>query len=289
MGDEYRDALAAAQRRIEQLEGELAAERAPKTVASTPQWTSGKLAGLAVAFVLLVVTIGAAMFVAMHRVRHAPDPVSVTAMQSGAGWMVTFHLPPDVKDVSYRIRGDREYTDLGTMPWATDQSGRAMPLLTTTIPFEQAKEPTELELRYTRADGTRIGPALVSFSPMKEDVASTKAILTMMGQWVEVKKDRDGALVYFTTLLVYRHAFQRIEYGADEEEPTTSFAFTPSDRSELDSNDQMFVRLPIAPKFVTVRVTYRDGTKSAIKRFYPSPTQFPQVDSKVMNIDPSGY
>jgi hypothetical protein len=271
MADEYRDALGAAQRRIEQLEGELAVARADKA-ARTPPKRSAKWVALAAAgaFVMLAATAAGAWFYVHARARHTPDAVSVTAMQSNGGWLVTFHLPQDASDVSYRVLGEREWNDLGTMPWGVGANGKSMPLLTTTIPFEQVKEPTVIELRYKRDNGTHIGPVRLSFSPTKQDVESTKAILNMVGQWVAINPDRDGAIIYFTTLLSYRHALTTIEYGIDSEEPTTRFEFTPTDRSEIDPNDPLYVRTGRVPKFVSVRLTYKDGTKSALKKFYPS-------------------
>ena len=274
MDPPYRDALGAAQHRIAELEAELAAKNAPRAAALN-QKNSRNAIAVVVVLICFAAGLGAA---GMMLTKRAPQPnVSVTGIASSSGWVVTFHVPANATHISYRLPGDAEFYDLGDMTYARDQNGNTPALATTTLSYERIRgKQTPIELKYT-VNGHVVGPRTVYFEPASEGVSSTQTIFRMIGQWVTVTPSGDGSMIYFTTMLAYKHALASIRYSVDNESLDHEVTFTPSDRPGIDPNDLLYVTVPGQPRFVFVELTFKDGSRMTRK-----------VDGPGANADPLG-
>jgi hypothetical protein len=75
-------------------------------------------------------------------------------------------------------------------------------------------------------------------------------------------------LVYFTALLMHKDAVDKVEYGFDKD-PSERVKFTPSSgpSREIANDDQVYTEVPPGTKQVTIRITFKDGTTTAVRRF----------------------
>lgn len=88
--------------------------------------------------------------------------------------------------------------------------------------------------------------------------------------WPRSFCDYDGKLLlYFTTLLSYRGALEKITYALAKENPDTDFAFPAWDQPgiALITNEVLpYFLIPKETRWVTIQLTYKNGEKSEMVR-----------------------
>ncbi len=99
-----------------------------------------------------------------------------------------------------------------------------MPMSFFTLPVKQT--PTEISVKYTDRNGTERGPFQFDFEPNAESWINDIKILQITStSWLSFRDFDDKLLLYFTSLMSYRGALEKITYGLDKETPDTDFPF----------------------------------------------------------------
>ncbi len=197
------------------------------------------------------------------------SPVSITTTQSNAGWSVYFVISELAKTMSWRQGtkdGPYKVTGLSNTPDA--RTGKPQPNLLISLPMDT--KATTLYVKYVDARDRERGPFAIRFNPQAHQLKNQKNILeSMKNSWL-MFRDYDGrVLLYFSMLMSYRASLKRIEYGLNGD-PSQDFPIPPVDPKNPMAIDPtkatLYLTVPAATTYATVRLTYSDGSVSEIVR-----------------------
>ena len=129
-----------------------------------------------------------------------------------------------------------------------------------------------MEVRYVDITDKTNGPFKVSFNTEDVTLAFGKQVLgSLMNSWVRLREYDGKLLCYFTSLLSYRSSLKSIRYSVDSEALDKTFAFSPPKPGqspyEINTDETIYLTLPLTTKSVTVQLEYADGTLSEKKTF----------------------
>jgi hypothetical protein len=197
------------------------------------------------------------------------NPVSVTWMHTNSGWMGNVQIVEPALEIFWQEPGGSEFKSTGLLEMVNAQTGKPHPNMSISLP--DGHPGGELQVKYTNAAGVEMGVYKAKFDPMASSLKSTKHILNLTKQsWVSFR-DYDGKLLtYFTHLMSYRGVLAEIKYGVDKEVPDTTFEFPVYDKpgnATISADVPTYLDLPLATKFVSVQLTFKDDTKSEVMRF----------------------
>lgn len=199
-------------------------------------------------------------------------PVSMTARASNDSWMVTLQILETARTIKYRVDGG-EIRDTGLLSALNPQTGEPMPRPFLTLPLGVAA--AEIEVWYVNIRGVEEGPFTLRFSADAAFVASAKEVLGSLTQnWVQGNAWDTGYLVYFTHLMSYRCGLEKVEYGVGVDTPDQVFDMGPCDPRNpyaIPSDREVYLTFERVIPFMTVRLTYGDGSASEVRRFEFSP------------------
>jgi hypothetical protein len=80
----------------------------------------------------------------------------------------------------------------------------------------------------------------------------------------------NGLLIYYTHLMSYRCAIREVRIGIDTAVPDRVLPMPPCDRRDpnvIPYDAKPYLKLSPSNQFVSVELTYRDGSVSEIKSF----------------------
>jgi hypothetical protein len=127
-----------------------------------------------------------------------------------------------------------------------------------------------LEVRYIDAGGEMQGPFPIKFEPEAALIHDQRKILDMTStSWLSFR-EFNGLLVYYTHLMSYRCAIRQVRIGIDTSMPDKVLnmpACNMKDPISIPSDALPYLKLPPSTQFVSVELTYRDGSVSEIKSF----------------------
>jgi hypothetical protein len=195
------------------------------------------------------------------------NPVTLTTQQSNSGWAVTFQIADfKAKELFYKLDGKGDFQSTGQLPMKNAQTG--LPMINTYVPLPNLP-PGEhtIEVKYVDKNEKMNGPYTLKFSTADEQLAQGKMILNMTaGSWLSFRDYNGKVLLYFTHLMSYRPVIKEIRYSLNSDKLDQTFKFSPSEKSEIEANDQVYVYVPDDSQFVNVQVTYKDGTTSPVQK-----------------------
>ena len=199
------------------------------------------------------------------------NPVSVTAMQSNAGWSLNFALTDyKARELFYRLDGEGEFVSTGHQPFQNPQTGAPMVNLNVPLPNLTPGEHT-VEVKYVDAKGETNGPYALKFSTGDQQLAQGKSMINAtVGSWLTFREYDGRLLLYFTGLLSYRPVLQEIRYSLDNDSLDQTFKFKPSEKM-FEPGDDIYISIPKGTQFATVQATFRDGTKTALQKVPRTP------------------
>lgn len=179
-------------------------------------------------------------------------PLKMTATPSSAGWMIHFQASEPAKSMEYRVDGG---------DW------RALEMYFST-PMKAAS--VQIEVRYVDPSGQLQGPFEFVLDPRKQLIEFGKGILEKMPTvWAAIGEDHNAGYLYFTTIMVYRCAITRVEYGLGTPVPDVEYTMPgcdPADPMAIPSDVLPYVEIDPTLAYVTVRLTFADGEVSEIAR-----------------------
>jgi hypothetical protein len=188
-------------------------------------------------------------------------------MQSNSGWGMTFILTDfKVKELFYRMDGKGDFVSTGHQNLTNPQTGLPMVTMYVTLPGLTPGEHT-VEVKYTDKNDVTNGPYTLKFSTEAEKFKMGKATLDLTSDSWLMFRDHDGKLLlYFTSVLGYRPILKEIRYSLNNETLDQTFDFEPSDTG-FEVGNKIYTAVPKGTTFACVQLHYKDGTKSAVKRF----------------------
>jgi hypothetical protein len=194
-------------------------------------------------------------------------PVTLTAMRSNADWTIMLQLREIPREIFYRLEGEEAFRSTGLMDAVNSATGFKIPNMTFALKASTGK--TRIEVKYLDVGNETRGPFALPFDPAAELVAAQKKVLDMTrNSWLSFR-DFDGkVLLYFTHLISSRCAIDSLAYGLDSDTTPTVFALEPCNPREPYSvgDAPVYIEVPAATRYASVRLTYKDGTVSETVR-----------------------
>jgi hypothetical protein len=194
-------------------------------------------------------------------------PIAAFSRHSG-GWTVSFSLADPAIGIYWRIGGAGDFRETGFIDTLDPRTRKRMPNPSIELPADQG--PATIEVRYVDASGDTQGPFPIRFDPEAALIRDQRKILDMTAtSWLSFRQF-NGLLVYFTHLMSYRCAIREARIGIDTAVPDRVLTMPPCDLrepNEIPSGAQLYMKLPAATQFMSVELTYRDGSVSEIKSF----------------------
>ncbi len=194
-------------------------------------------------------------------------PIAAFSRHSG-GWTVSFSLADPALGISWRIGGSGDFRETGFIDTLDPRTRKRMPNPSIELPADQG--PATIEVRYVDASGDMQGPFPIRFDPEAALIRDQRKILDMTAtSWLSFR-EFNGLLVYFTHLMSYRCAIREARIGIDTAVPDRVLKMPPCDMrepNEIPAGAQLYMKLPPATQFMSVELTYRDGSVSEVKSF----------------------
>nr|WP_257170794.1 caspase family protein [Bradyrhizobium sp. SRS-191] len=194
-------------------------------------------------------------------------PIAMFSRHNG-GWTVTFSIADPTLGISWRMGDAGDFRETGFMDVLDPRTRKRMPNPSIQLPADAPAG--TIQVRYVDASGEMQGPFPIRFEPEAALVRDQRKILDMTAtSWLSFR-DFNGLLVYYTHLMSYRCAIREVRIGIDTSVPDKVLNMPGCDMRDpiaIPSNATPYLKLPPATKFVSVELTYRDGSISEIKSF----------------------
>jgi hypothetical protein len=203
--------------------------------------------------------------------RVAPDsmnaPIAAFSRHNG-GWTVTFSIADPTLGISWRMAGSGDFRETGFLDTLDSRTRKRMPNPSIELPPDA--QAATIEVRYVDASGEMQGPFPIKFDPDAAIVRDQRKILDMTAtSWLSFR-EFNGLLVYFTHLVSYRCAIREARIGIDTAVPDKVLKMPPCDMKDpiaIPYGAQLYMKLPPQTQFMSVELTYRDGSVSEVKSF----------------------
>ena len=198
--------------------------------------------------------------------------VGISGMLANSGWMVNVQVVGfSTKEIFYRVDGEESFKSLGVTPQLNPMTGLPQPNTTINLNPPAWKD-HDIAIKYVDDKGKEFGPYLFHFDPKAEYVRETRDIYTRFIQkWVSFREYPKGELrVYFSNLLSYKNAFREIRYSVDSDDLDKRVEYVvdwSANDVRLNDKDQLDVTIPMATKYVAMKLFYIDGSASELRRF----------------------
>ena len=205
--------------------------------------------------------------------RTAPQNDSVNApiasfSRHNGGWSVVFSIADPTLGISWRIGDSGEFRETGFIDTLDPRTRKRMP--NPSIELAADAPASTIQLRYVDASGELQGPFPIKFDPEAALIRDQRKILDMTAtSWLSFR-EFNGLLVYYSHLMSYRCAIREVRVGIDTAVPDKVVKMPPCDPrdpSVIPHDSQPYLKLAPSTQFVSVELTYRDGSVSEIKSF----------------------
>jgi len=197
-------------------------------------------------------------------------PIASFSRHNG-GWSVTFSFADPTIGISWRMAGNGDFRETGFIDTLDPRTRKRMPNPSIELPVDA--QAGTIEVRYVDASGDMQGPFPIKFDPEAALVRDYRKILDMTAtSWLSFR-EFNGLLVYYSHLISYRCAIREARIGIDTAVPNQVLKMPPCDmRDPLadPSRSMLYQKLPPTTQFMSVELTYRDGSVSEIKTFRTS-------------------
>jgi uncharacterized caspase-like protein len=194
-------------------------------------------------------------------------PIASFSRHNG-GWTVVFSIADPTLGISWRIGEAGDFRETGFLDTLDSRTRKRMP--NPSIELAADAPAGTIQIRYIDASGEMQGPFPIKFDPEAALLRDQRKILDMTAtSWLSFR-EFNGLLVYYTHLVSYRCAIREVRVGIDSAVPDKVLKMPPCDMrdpNEIPNGAQLYMKLPPATQFMSVELTYRDGSVSEIKSF----------------------
>jgi Caspase domain len=194
-------------------------------------------------------------------------PIAMFSRHNG-GWTVVFSIADPTLGISWRMGDSGEFRETGFLDTLDARTRKRMP----NPAIELAADATAatIQVRYVDASGEMQGPFPIRFDPEAALIHDQRKVLDMTAtSWLSFR-EFNGLLVYYTHLMSYRCAIREVRVGIDSAVPDKVLKMPPCDvrdPSAIPHDAQPYLKLAPTTQFVSVELTYRDGSVSETKSF----------------------
>jgi hypothetical protein len=194
-------------------------------------------------------------------------PIASFSRHNG-GWTVVFSIADPTLGISWRVAGSGDFRETGFLDTLDPRTRKRMP--NPAIELAADTPASTIEVRYVDAAGEMQGPFPIKFDPEAALIRDQRKILDMTAtSWLSFR-EFNGLLVYYTHLMVYRCAIRQVRIGIDSAVPDRVLSMPPCDArdpSVIPASATPYLKLAPTTQFISVELTYRDGSVSEIKSF----------------------
>jgi hypothetical protein len=194
-------------------------------------------------------------------------PIAMFSRHNG-GWTVTFSIADPTLGISWRMGDAGDFRETGFMDILDPRTRKRMPNQSIELPGDAPGG--TIQLRYIDASGEMQGPFPIRFDPEAALIRDQRKILDMTAtSWLSFR-EFNGLLVYYTHLMSYRCAIREVRVGIDSAVPDKVLKMPPCDARDpgaIPHDATPYLKLAPSTQFVSVELTYRDGSVSEIKSF----------------------
>jgi len=194
-------------------------------------------------------------------------PIAMFSRHHG-GWTVVFSIADPTLGISWRIGDTGEFRETGFIDTLDPRTRKRMP--NPSIELAADAPAATIQVRYVDASGELQGPFPIRFDPEAALIRDQRKILDMTAtSWLSFR-EFNGLLVYYSHLMSYRCAIREARIGIDTAVPDKVLKMPPCDPrdpSVIPHEAQPYLKLAPSTQFVSVELTYRDGSISEIKSF----------------------
>ena len=194
-------------------------------------------------------------------------PIAMFSRHNG-GWSVVFSIADPTLGISWRMGNSGDFRETGFLDSLDQRTRKRMP--NPSVELAADTPAATIEVRYIDASGNMQGPFPIKFDPEAALIRDQRKILDMTAtSWLSYR-EFNGLLVYYTHLVSYRCAIREVRIGIDTAVPDQVLKMPPCDMKDpiaIPYDVKPYVKLSPSNKFVSVELTYRDGSVSEIKSF----------------------
>ena len=194
-------------------------------------------------------------------------PIAMFSRHNG-GWTVVFSIADPTLGISWRMGEAGEFRETGFIDTLDPRTRKRMP--NPSIELAADAPAATIQVRYVDASGELQGPFPIKFDPEAALIHDQRKILDMTAtSWLSFR-EFNGLLVYYTHLMSYRCAIREVRVGIDSAVPDKVLKMPPCDPrdpSVIPRDAQPYLKLAPSTQFMSVELTYRDGSVSEIKSF----------------------
>jgi uncharacterized caspase-like protein len=194
-------------------------------------------------------------------------PIAMFSRHNG-GWTVVFSIVDPALGISWRIGDSGEFRETGFLDTLDPRTRKRMPNPAIELAADAAA--ATIQVRYVDASGEMQGPFPIKFDPEAALIHDQRKILDMTAtSWLSFR-EFNGLLVYYTHLMSYRCAIREVRIGIDSAVPDKVLKMPPCDPrdpSAIPFDAQPYLKLAPTTQFVSVELTYRDGSVSETRSF----------------------
>jgi Caspase domain len=194
-------------------------------------------------------------------------PIAMFSRHNG-GWTVVFSIADPTLGISWRIGDAGEFRETGFIDTLDPRTRKRMP--NPSIELAADAPASTIQVRYVDISGEMQGPFPIKFDPEAALIRDQRKILDMTAtSWLSFR-EFNGLLVYYTHLMSYRCAIREVRVGIDSTVPDKVLKMPPCDArdpSSIPHDAQPYLKLAPSTQFVSVELTYRDGSVSETKSF----------------------
>jgi hypothetical protein len=194
-------------------------------------------------------------------------PIAMFSRHNG-GWTVVFSIPDPTLGISWRMGDAGDFRETGFLDTLDPRTRKRMP--NPSVELAADAPAATIQVRYVDASGEVQGPFPIRFDPEAALIRDQRKILDMTAtSWLSFR-EFNGLLVYYTHLMSYRCAIREVRIGIDTTVPDQVLKMPPCDMkdpSAIPYEAKPYLKLSPSNQFVSVELTYRDGSVSEIKSF----------------------
>src|SRR5579871_5344059 len=194
-------------------------------------------------------------------------PIAMFSRHNG-GWTVVFSIADPTLGISWRMGNAGEFRETGFLDTLDSTTRKRMPNPSIDLAGDAAA--ATIEVRYIDTSGNLQGPFPIRFDPEAALIHDQRKILDMTAtSWLSFR-EFNGLLVYYTHLMSYRCAIREVRIGIDTAVPDQVLKMPPCDMkdpSAIPYEAKPYLKLSPSNQFVSVELTYRDGSVSEIRSF----------------------
>lgn len=197
------------------------------------------------------------------------DKPGLQFMRHNSGWIGTITLPEAATRIEVKLGSGTEFKPTGALPNVDPRTGKPM----ANPSFEMAPNQTAIDiaLRYADANGVVSPVSVTRFDPRLSLVRGMRDILDRFStSWLAFGTGHNQHLLYYTHLVSYRCAIQKVEIGFNGDAPAVPVELPPCDEANphaVPSGALPYMRLRPDIESATVRLTFVGGDVSEVKTF----------------------